>query len=212
MKALVISSSPRRDGNSYLLAEAAQKGLVEAGAQSELIYLGDYLKHFLADEKEADKVNGLAVYDDRYGELFLDKFLPADGIIFATPLYWYSMSAQLKAFFDRTFSYISGSHPDSDEHIARMTGKKHGLLISSEETYPMAAMGITHAVQEYSRYTRSQFVGCVQGIGNSRGDVHDDPTSPIARAYQLGKSLLNGHYSDYQIDTPRDNSVWQHKK
>jgi len=207
-KALVISSSPRRDGNSSLLAQSAFDGLKDAGIDAEFVYLADYLSHFLQDQKTLKKQNGEYLYDDNYKELFVEKFLQSEGVIFATPLYWYSMSAQLKAFFDRSFTFLSGSHPQSDTYVEQCCGKKLGLLISSEETYPMSALGIIQPIQEFSRYTRSTFVGCVQGVGNSRGDVTKDPLDPIAQAYQLGKTLFTRKSSDYQIDTPRNNSVW----
>ena len=47
MKALVLSSSPRRNGNSALLAQAASEGLREAGHASELVYADDVLEAFL---------------------------------------------------------------------------------------------------------------------------------------------------------------------
>jgi sugar phosphate isomerase/epimerase len=51
-------------------------------------------------------------------------------------------------------------------------------------------------------------VGVVHGIGNRRGDVHDDPWQPLAAARELGRRLFEVHYSDYRIDTPRSGSVW----
>lgn len=57
-------------------------------------------------------------------------FLPADGFIAATPVYWYGMSSQLKAFFDRMFCYVAASHPQSAAVVERMTGKRIGLLLS----------------------------------------------------------------------------------
>ena len=55
-----------------------------------------------------------------------------------------------------------------DEVIQQMSGKKIGLLCSSEETYPGATLGMVPQIQEYSRYTQSEFMGVVRGIGNKR--------------------------------------------
>ena len=49
-----------------------------------------------------------------------------------------------------------------------MQGKRLGLAVASEETYPGAALGIVHQIQEFARYTHSDFVGFVHGAGNSR--------------------------------------------
>lgn len=126
----------------------------------------------------------------------------------ATPVYWYGMSAQLKAFFDRMFCYVAASHPQSSSVVERMTGKRIGLLLSSEETFPTVAAGIVHQIQEYSRYTKSTFAGAIHGYGNSRGDVERDPHRPLAGAEQFGRDFFTRHATDYQIDTPRPGRVW----
>ncbi len=207
-KVLILSSSPRRNGNSFLMAESALKGAQAAGHEAELLYIDDYLKHFLRDCRECRLENGECSLQDNYRDLFLNHYLPADGIIFATPLYWYGMSGQLKTFFDRSFCYYAASHPKSDEYAEAMCGKTLGLLIASEESYPAAPMGIIHSIQEFSRYTHSHFAGYVQGIGNKRGDVDEDPCDPILQAHQLGTTLFDRFYTDYKMDTPRKGSVW----
>ncbi|MFT4548675.1 MAG: multimeric flavodoxin WrbA [Verrucomicrobiales bacterium] len=207
-KTLILSSSPRRDGNSYRMAAAALEGALEAGHQAELAYVDDYLKHFLRDCRLCRGADHQCSLDDRYKELFLEKYLPADGVIFSTPLYWYGMSGQLKTFFDRSFCYYAASCTESEQNSRRMANKRLGLLISSEETYPAAPMGIIHSIQEFTRYTHCEFVGVVQGIGNKRGDVDIDPSEAITRSRNLGADLYEGHYSDYRMDTPRLGSVW----
>jgi hypothetical protein len=64
-------------------------------------------------------------------------------------------------------------------------------------------------VQEYARYTHSQFVGTVAGYGNRRGDVRRDPSDPLRRARELGARLFELRSTDYRIDTERPGSVWQ---
>lgn len=208
MNVLILSSSPRRDGNSFRLASAAKEGAESAGHDSELVYVDDHLRHFLRDCRQCRGSDGECTIDDDYRNLFLNKYLPADGIIFATPLYWYGMSGQLKTFLDRSFCYYAASHPKNEEYAKAMCGKKLGLLISSEESYPAAPMGIVHSIQEFSRYTHSDFVGVVQGIGNKRGDVDSDPAESLESAYKLGKTMFERFYTDYRMDTPRAGSVW----
>ncbi|MEM7010481.1 MAG: NAD(P)H-dependent oxidoreductase [Verrucomicrobiota bacterium] len=190
------------------MTASAIKGIESVGNEAELVYVDDYLKHFLRDCRQCRRDNGECSLEDNYSELFLEKFLPADGVILGTPLYWYGMSGQLKTFFDRSFCYYAASHPRSDEYAEAMCGKRYGLLVSSEESYPGATLGVVHSVQEFSRYTHSEFVGVVQGIGNKRGDVDADPTGAIERSYQLGAALFERFYTDYRMDTPRAGSVW----
>lgn len=208
MKALVISSSPRRNGNSAALAQAASEGLRSAGHQVQLVHLDDVLTTFLKDCRQCRRADGECSIEDGFRSLFLDSFLPTDGLILATPIYWYGMSAQLKAFFDRMFCYVAASYPQSSIVVERMMGKRIGLLLSSEETFPTVSAGVVHQVQEYTRYTRSTFAGVVHGYGNSRGEVACDPNQPLAQARQFGQDFFVRHTTDYQIDTPRSGRVW----
>ena len=132
--------------------------------------------------------------------VFLDRYLPADGFIAATPIYWYGTSAQLKAFFDRTFCYYAASYPKSEDVIRGMSGKRIGLVLSSEETFPMVSGAVLCQIQEFSRYTRSTFVGVVHGYGNARGDVLRDPNEPMKAARRLGKEFFTRHASNRLSD------------
>ncbi len=208
MKALVLSSSPRRNGNSALLAEAVSAGLMEAGHQVDLIFAQDFLTGFLRDCRQCRKPDGECAIEDGFRAAFLDGYLPADGFIAATPIYWYGSSGQLKTFFDRTFCYYAASYPRSEEVIRRMQGKRIGLVLSSEETFPMVSGAIICQVQEFSRYTHSTFVGVVHGYGNARGDVLRDPNEPMMAARRFGAEFFTRHASDYQIDTVRSGRVW----
>jgi multimeric flavodoxin WrbA len=208
MKALVLSSSPRRNGNSAILAEAVHAGLTEAGHDATLLFADDFLKAFLRDCRKCRKPDGECAIEDGYRSVFLDQYLPADGFIAATPIYWYGMSAQLKAFYDRTFCYYAASYPRSAEVIEKMQGKRIGLALSSEETFPMVSGGIISQMQEFARYTHSTFVGIVHGYGNARGDVVKDPCEPIKAAERFGREFFTRHTSDYQIDTVRSGRVW----
>lgn len=191
-----------------MLASAVVEGMVEAGHTAEIVHADDVLAGFLKDCRTCRRPDGECSIEDGFRRAFLEGFLPADGFVAATPIYWYGMSAQLKAFFDRMFCYVAASYPGSGDVVAQMTGKRIGLVLSSEETFPMVSAGIVSQMQEYARYTRSVFVGTVHGIGNARGDVALDPAQPIIQARQFGRDFFSRHASDYQIDTPRRGKVW----
>lgn len=208
-KLLVLIGSPRREGNSAALAQAVQRGAEAAGAQVHVRFIDDYVSGFLRDCRSCRLPDGECSNRDRYRELLFDEYLPAEGIVFCTPVYWYGVSAQTKAFLDRMFCYYSASYPASQDVIARMSRKRIGLALASEETYPGASLGIVHQIQEFSRYTHSAFVGVVRGIGNSRGEVVRDPESPLSAAEKLGRDLFVRTYSDYRMDTVRGSKIWE---
>lgn len=208
VEVLVISSSPRRDGNSYLMAEAAAEGAREAGHTAELVYLDDYISEFLRDCRRCRGADGRCTIADGYQELLRDRVLPADGIVFATPIYWYGVSGQLKTFFDRLFCFIAASEPESERYVSGVVGKRLALVMSGEETYPGAMLALVHELQEYARYTHSDLVGYVCGVGNKRGDVVQDPQNPMDAARDLGRTLFTRLATDYRIDTERPGSTW----
>lgn len=206
---LILVGSPRRAGNSATLAQAVLRGAEEQGHSVTLRHIDDHVSHFLRDCRSCRRPDESCSIEDGYRDLFFDDYLPAEAVVFCTPIYWYGMSAQTKAFFDRSFCYYAASFPGSADVVRRMQGKRLGLVLSSEETYPGAELGIVHQIQEFSRYTRSQFVGLVRGVGNSRAEVRRDPANPLAAAERLGAEIFARSYSDYHLDTQRSARVWE---
>jgi len=208
VKVVALHASARRDGNSRALADAVLEGAAEQGHEAELVHLADHVGAFLRDCRGCRGADGRCAIGDGYEAMLLEKVLPADAVVFATPLYWYGVSAQLKAFFDRIFCYVAASYPDHARVEQELMGKRLALAISSEESYPGAPLGVVHQIQEYARYTHSSLVGVVQGIGNTRGEVCLDPAGPIGRARDLGRRIFHARSTDYRLDTPRSNSAW----
>jgi multimeric flavodoxin WrbA len=209
MKAMVLCSSPRRDGNSTTMGKAVAEGLLEEGHSVDIVHADEILSTLLKDCRLCRRPDGECSIEDGFRETFFQSFLPADGFVAATPIYWYGVSAQLKAFFDRMFCYVAASHPESATVVKQMTRKRIGLILSSEETFPTVSTGPVHQMQEFSRYTRSIFVGVVHGYGNARSDIRLDPSDPIGRARHFGRNFFSAHASDYQIDTSRSGRVWK---
>jgi multimeric flavodoxin WrbA len=205
---VALSSSPRRDGNSFLLAEAAVTGATEAGHQAGLVHLDDHMTHFLRDCRRCRDSAGRCTIGDGFEALLRERILPADAIILASPLYWYGLSGQLKTFFDRLFCFIAASEPEAELFVAGLVGKRLALVLASEESYPGAPLGVIHEIQEYARYTHSAFVGVVQGIGNRRRDIMLDPGDPLGRAREMGRRIMTMRSTDYRLDTERAASTW----
>lgn len=208
MNVLGLSASPRRDGNSFLLTEAAIEGAREAGHDAELAHVDDHVRHLLRDCRRCRDEAGRCTIDDGFESLLREKVLPAEAIILGTPLYWYGVSGQLKTFLDRIFCYIAASEPEADMFVEGLMRKRLALMLASEENYPGAPLGVIHEIQEYARYTHSEFVGVVQGIGNKRRDVARDPSDPLGRARDLGRRLADLRSTDYRLDTERANTTW----
>jgi multimeric flavodoxin WrbA len=208
MKVAILCASPRSDGNSRLLAEALREGAKGAGHDVELVELGAVMNGLLRDCRRCRLPDGRCSIEDGFGDLVHDSLVPADAVVYATPLYFYGMAATLKNFFDRLVCYISASYPRRAEVTSGIVGQRTALLLASEENYPTAAAGVLHQLQEITRYMHQEFVGVVNGVGNRRGEVALDPADPVEAAGRLGAELFERHYSDYRLDSQRPNAVW----
>ncbi|MGN1008060.1 MAG: flavodoxin family protein, partial [Butyricicoccus sp.] len=96
---LILSGSPRKGGNSDLLCDAFLRGAQEAGHSVEKIFLRSK-KVAPCNACYACKNGPCAIKDDM-AEI-LDKMLAADVIVMASPVYFYSINAQMKAVIDRS--------------------------------------------------------------------------------------------------------------
>ncbi|MCU1603959.1 MAG: Multimeric flavodoxin WrbA [Modestobacter sp.] len=208
MRVLVLKASPRRDGNSALLADAAATGAREAGHEVTVLHLDDFVEGMLRDCRTCRQDDGSCGIGDGYERLLVDHLVPADAVVLATPLYWYGMSGRLKSAVDRLFCFMSAGDPQSGTVLAGLPGKRVAVLIACEESYRGATLGLQAQFQELTRYLRQDLVGVVVGIGNSRGDVRLDPGNPLDAASDLGRRLFDVRVTDYRFDTPRDHQVW----
>ena len=205
---LAVNASPRRDGNSSLLVQAAVTGAKEAGHDVTVVQLDDFVDGALRDCRTCRRADGCCSISDDYELLLMDHVLPADGILIATPLYWYGMSGLLKNALDRLFCYMSPGYARSETVLAGLPGKRVGVLVACEESYQGATLGLRAQFQELTRYLKQDLVDVVVGVGNSRGDVCLDPAGPLAAAQAMGRRLFEARVADYQFDTPRGHSVW----
>jgi multimeric flavodoxin WrbA len=207
-KILVVAASPRPDGNSRQLAAAFAQGGRQAGHLVDVVDLNQVMSGLLRDCRRCRRPDGTCAIDDGFGAFVHDSVLPADGLVYATPLYWYGMAASLKNFFDRMVCYIAASYPRHDDVAAGLVGKRSALLMSAEETFATANLGVVAQLQEISRYIHHEFLGVVYGVGNKRGEVAFDPAEPLAAARRLGADFFERHHSDYNLEAVRPNAVW----
>lgn len=99
---LVIAGSPRKGGNSDILCDAFIRGAVEAGNTAEKIYAQDLTIGACRACAVCRKTGKCVQRDDM--DAVIEKMLAADVIVLASPMYYYSISAQLKLVIDRTYS------------------------------------------------------------------------------------------------------------
>ena len=101
-KVLIISASPRKNGNSQALCEQFAKGAKDAGNEVNLIRIMEKKIRLCYACDGCMRNGGICVQKDDMAEL-IKLFEEADVIVLATPIYFYGISAQMKVFIDRTY-------------------------------------------------------------------------------------------------------------
>ena len=176
MKILIISGSPRKGGNTELLAEAFAKG-ASKHHQVEIVSVRDYKVNPCLGCNACFKTNGICAQKDDMSPIY-EKMNQADMLVIASPVYFYGISAQLKAVIDRFHNPIRDTF-----HI-----KKMALLLVGAATLPELFDAI---IAEYNLCLK--FFG-IEDVGNvlvrgvkDKGDINN--TDALNEAYRLGESI-----------------------
>ena len=176
-KVLIISSSPRKGGNSETLAAAFAKGAEEEGNRVETVHLREKQYGFCKGCFACLKLGHCVIKDDAVE--IAAKMHDADVLVFATPVYYYSVSGQLKTMLDRANSLF-----DTDYAFT-----KAYLLATAAEDEPETVTGAVRAVQGWvDCFSRCQLVETVFAGGvTDIGGIAGHPA--LERAYQVGKEI-----------------------
>lgn len=132
VKILAIYGSPRRKGNTSLLLKKAVEGVVEAGAEVEEVMLCD-LKMSPCLENYGCKETGRCVIQDDF-QVVYDKLLGCQGLMLASPIFFYSVSAHTKILMDRCQSLWVKKYWLEKAIAEKPKGKRKGLFISAGAT------------------------------------------------------------------------------
>lgn len=97
---LIISASPRKNGNSEILCDRFAQGAAESGHKTEKIFLASKNIRYCSGCGVCNSTHQCVQKDDM--AVILEKMISADVIVLATPVYFYSMDGQMKTFIDRT--------------------------------------------------------------------------------------------------------------
>ena len=174
---LIISSSPRKGGNSETLAASFAKGAEEAGHKVETVYLREKNYGFCKGCLACLKLGHCVIEDDAVE--IAARMHDADVLVFATPVYYYCVSGQLKTMLDRANPLF-----DSDYAFT-----KAYLLATAAEDGDETVEGTVKAVQGWvGCFERCELAGTVFAGGvNDVGDIAGHPA--LEKAYQMGKEV-----------------------
>lgn len=187
-KVVVILGSPRKKGNSSTLAAQISRGAEAAGADVETLFL-----HGLkispcrgCDTCQKADSKGCAIKDDMQ-EVY-PKLLGADAWVIASPVYWFTMSAQTKIFMDRCYALPAYTGHTKNPFV----GKRIAIAMSYGDVDPFKSgcVNALRAFQDAYRYTGSKIVGIVYGSAMKAGEIAGNERL-MQDAEELGKRLAS---------------------
>jgi multimeric flavodoxin WrbA len=182
---VILNGSPRKNGNtSRLITEVTNAVATSSAYDVHVLQLNDFhikpcqacdwcMKEYPLACRQQDDMNSLYPY-----------VLEADTIVFASPIYWFNYSAQLKLFIDRLYAlHVEGGHA--------LRGKKFAALFVYGDT-DEAASGVRNAIGSYTNfvtYLHGTNRGIVSGTAWRLGDAAHNPAL-LADVKALSAQLL----------------------
>lgn len=176
-KVLILSGSPRKNGNSDLLCNEFMKGAVESGNIVEKIQVSEKKIGYCSACYYCTKSGGKCAIDDDMTEI-MQKIIDSDVLVLASPVYFYSIDAQLKALIDRT--------------VARWTEVKN-----KEFYYIATAAESDDSALECTIQCMRGFADCVDGAVEKgviaaggfyeAGEIKN--SDYMSKAYEMGKNV-----------------------
>ncbi len=175
-KVLILSGSPRKGGNSDLLCDEFMRGAVEAGHEVEKIRVQEK-KTAPCLACYACRDNGVCAIKDDMAEI-MQKMIDCDVMVLASPVYFYSIDAQLKAVIDRS--------------VCRWTEVRN-----KEMYYIMTAADTERASMDTTLACFRGYADCIEGAVEKgviygtgvyhAGEVADK--NVMQEAYEMGKNI-----------------------
>jgi multimeric flavodoxin WrbA len=183
-KILVLLGSPRKKGNSTTLANQIIAGAESAGAVAETIFLHGKgispCQACYACQRPDSK--GCAI-DDEMQPIY-GKLIEADGWVIASPVYWFSMSAQTKLFLDRCFA-LTAYKKDAFYRKPIAVAMSFG----DEDVFNSGCVNALRTFQDAARFVGANLVGMVYGSAEKPGEIKSN-TGLMQQAEALGKKLV----------------------
>ncbi len=175
-KILILSGSPRKGGNSDLLCDEFMRGAIESG--------NEVTKINVAEKKVAPcracyacKESGNCIIKDDMADI-LQAMIDADVLVLASPVYFYSIDAQLKAVIDRTVARWLEVKDKEFYYIATCADEEKASI----ETTLACFRGYADCVEG------AKEMGVIYGTGvYEKGEVKN--TAAFKKAYEMGKSV-----------------------
>ena len=128
-KVLILMGSPRKQGNTELLCEEFARGAREAGHEVEMVLIRDKNINGCVACGACRSNGGTCVQQDDMQKIYPDLY-SAQAVIFASPIYYFTMTAQIEAAFQR--QYCIGKPPKATKIAMLLSSGSPGVYESAK--------------------------------------------------------------------------------
>lgn len=175
-KILVISTSLRKTSDSDTLAEQFVKGARQAGHEVEKIRLSGKEIKFCQGCLSCLKTNRCVIHDD--ADEIVQKMKDTDVLVFATPIYYYEMSGQMKTLLDRANPLYSSDYKFRSVY----------LIATAAEDSVTACQRAENGLEGWVEcFPKAHLDGVVFGGGTDERDIKQNPA--MEKAFEMGKNI-----------------------
>ena len=162
-KIVVITGSPRKNGNSFAMTDAF---IQAAEAKGHTVTRFDAAMQKVGGCRACEtcfKTGKACSFDDDFNTI-APAILEADAVVFTMPVYWYSIPAQIKGVIDRLFSFVAGGKD--------IAGKECGMIVCCEEEDMSVMDGVRIPLERSAALMKWKVVGevLIPGVLNA-GDI-----------------------------------------
>ena len=176
-RVLIVSASPRKNSNSEALALAFAEGAKSAGHETELVSLRGKTVNFCRGCFVCQETQRCVIHDD--ADQICQKALLADVLVFATPIYYYEMSGQLKTLLDRLNPLFPSDYAFKDVYM---------LTAAAEDEDYVPARAVSGLEGWVECFERAHLAGTVfMGGVTEAGENPDHPA--LVQARKMGEAI-----------------------
>ena len=176
-RVIVISTSLRRGSNSDKLADSFIEGAKSSGNEVEKISLAGKNIQFCKGCLGCQKLGHCIIDDDVNG--IMSKVLTSDVVVWATPIYYYEMSGQMKTLIDRMNAMYEQDYQFRDVYLLTTAAEEE------EETPKRAEIGLTGWLDCYPKSHLARTLFC----GGVNAPYEIDGNAKLQAAFDMGKSV-----------------------
>ena len=197
-RVLIVEGSPRREGNTSTLAAELAAGARAVGALVERVVLhGMDLRPCSGCDACQESLEAECVIEDDMTPLY-PALRSVDALVIATPVYWFSVSAQTKLFLDRCYPlsfFREEARPGRSAYVVEsdLSGTEVGLLLAygDRDAFRSGAVDALRTLQDGFACLGTEIVGMVYGRAELPGEIASDQAL-MAEARALGRRLGEG--------------------